>query len=102
MPAMMPMIAMTIRSSMRVNPFSFRISPVFVVRLPIESLPLRGRVHVEDVLVPPGVRVRLVLIGTQPPLLRLGHRVDRNAPQEFDLLPEGAGLLHAIHQGLQV
>src|SRR2546428_215091 len=36
MPAMMPMIAMTIRSSMSVKPFSSRISPVLVIRLAVQ------------------------------------------------------------------
>src|SRR5215510_16385873 len=102
MPAMMPMIAMTISSSMSVNPFSFFISPVVVMGLSVERRPVRRRVHVVDVLVSPGIGVRLVLIGPQPPFLVLGHRVDRNTAQELDLLPEGARLLHAVHQGLQV
>src|SRR6267142_3640131 len=102
MPAIMPMIAITIRSSMRVKPFSSRISPVLVGRLSIERLPLRGRVDVVDVLVAPGVRVRLVLIGAHPPLLRARHRVDRDAAQELDLLPERSVLLDAVHQCLEI
>src|SRR2546426_10880773 len=101
MPAMMPMIAMTIRSSMRVKPLSSRISPVLVVRLAVQRLPLRGGIDVVDVLVAPGGRVRFVLVGAQPPVLRVGHRVDRDAAQELDLLPERPGLLDPVDQGVE-
>src|SRR5437867_9144325 len=98
MPAMMPMIAITMISSMRVNPFSSRMSPVLVERLAVERLPLRGRVDVIDVLVSPRGGVRIVLIGAHPPVLGLGHRIDRDPAQELDLLPERPVLLDPFDQ----
>src|SRR5881396_558755 len=102
MPAMMPMIATTIRSSMRVNPLSSRISPVLVVRLAVQGLPLRRGVHVVDVLVSPGGRIRLVLERPEPPVLRGGHRVDRDPAQELDLLPQRSRLLDPVHERVEI
>src|SRR5947208_13434635 len=102
MPAMMPMIATTIRSSMRVNPRSSRISPVLVERLAVQRLALRRRVDVVDVLVAPGGGVRLVLERAHPPVLRAGHRIDRDAAQELDLLPQRARLLDPLDQGVEI
>src|SRR5678816_955047 len=52
---------------------------------PIEPGALALRVHVEHVLAAPTRRIRLVLIGAQTPLVVVGHRVERNAPKEFEL-----------------
>src|SRR2546428_11751023 len=103
---MMPMMAMTISSSISVKPRSWRkVSasplPVLVLRA-VQSFAGGRGVHVVDVLVSPGGRVGLVLVGAHAPVLRLGHRVEGDAPQELDLLAQGPGLLDAIHQRVEV
>src|SRR5437867_783260 len=105
-PAMMPMMAMTIRSSIRVKPRSWRkvsVSPLPVLVLRAVQPFAGGRgVHVVAVLVSPCGRVGLVVVGAHAPLLRLDHRVEGDPSQELDLLPQGPGLLDAFHQRVEV
>src|SRR5688572_17783312 len=96
--ARITMSASTTINSMMVKP----PLPVLVFR-PIEPCPLRRRVDVEDVLPPPRGGVGVVLVRAHPPLGRLGHRVNGNAPEEFDL---AAGHVvrrrHAFDERLEV
>jgi hypothetical protein len=66
---------------------STRVKPVIQVRVlsAIERLSVRLRVHVEDVAAAPRCRVGPVPVGAHAPLVRLGHRIDGNAPQELQL-----------------
>src|SRR5689334_22161209 len=108
----MPMIAATTISSMSVKPRSRRrasspgrvaviASPVLVVRA-IERFPVVLRVDIVDVLLTPRARVRVVLVRPLAPLLRLGERVERDAPQELDLLAHGADLLDAVGEHVEI
>src|SRR2546427_12523847 len=102
---MMPMMAMTISSSISVKPRSWRkVSasplPVLVLRAGQSFAGGRG-VHVVDVLVSPGGRAGLVLAGAPAPVLRLGHRAEAAAPQDLDLLAQGPGLVDATHRRVQ-
>src|SRR5262245_46059054 len=62
--------------------FGIRRLPVTVLR-PIQSGPAALRIHVEHVLSAPGGRIRFVLIGPQPPLGVVRHRINRNPAEEF-------------------
>src|SRR5882762_11777399 len=98
MPARMTISAITIISSMRVNPSNPRTDAPADrrTREPANHLPVtifgsveRGRaalrVHVEHVVSAPRRGVRLVLVGPQAPFHAVGHRVDRNPPQVLEL-----------------
>src|SRR4029078_7138251 len=88
--ARITMSDITIISSMSVNPgtrgsgFRTRCLPVTVLR-PIQRGTAALRIHVEHVLPAPTRRIRFVLIGPQPPLGVVGHRIARNGAEEFEL-----------------
>src|SRR5262245_30956509 len=100
----MPMIDTTTMSSMRVKPASPPRAPALpvLVTRPIQSLALVGGIHVEHVLAAPGGAVGLVLVAALAPLLGVGQGVERDAPQEAQLLPRGAHLVDALHQHVEV
>src|SRR6202161_3352014 len=87
----MPIMMMTIIISSNVNPrlhplFSFlTILPVLILRA-VQSLALRFGVNIEDALPAPGIRIRIVLHRTQPPLGRARHGIDGNLAKEADFL----------------
>src|SRR5882762_409841 len=98
MPARMTISAITIISSMRVNPSNPRTDAPADrrTREPANHLPVtifgsveRGRaalrVHVEHVVSAPRRGVRLVLVRPEAPFHAVGHRVDRNPPQVLEL-----------------
>src|SRR5262247_1495930 len=64
--------------------FGTRRLPVTVFR-PVQRSAAAFRIHVEHVLPAPTRRVRFVLIGAQPPLRIVGHRINRDATEEFEL-----------------
>src|ERR1019366_6315851 len=55
--------------------------------------------HVEDVLSAPAIGVRIILVGAQPPIGRVGHRVGLYGAQEPHLLVRD---VDPIHQRLEV
>src|SRR5688572_13880426 len=89
--------ASTTINSMMVKP---RL-PVLILRA-IERRSSRRRVHVEHILATPRRRIRVVLIRSLAPLRRLGHRVDRNPPEELDLAAgDIVGCRHSLDQRLE-
>src|SRR6185503_8265935 len=116
MPARMTISAITIISSMRVNPARLRTDAPAKrrAREPTHDLPVtvlgaveRSRTalgkHVEHVLPAPRRRVRLVLVRPQAPLHAVGHRVDRNPPQVFELAAgRVVGRRHALDERLEI
>src|SRR5947209_12422962 len=116
--ARMPMMAITTISSNRVKP---RSADLGSCSLPFTSsslespdaLPLgvgdavqahsaRQRMDVVDVLPAPRGGVDGVLIATDRPLVLAGHRIDREAAQELDLLVHLADQLDALVQVLEL
>src|SRR2546425_8568528 len=72
------------------------------------SLPLRIRSsirpslgalgeNIEQVLAPPTVGLRIVLVAALSPIRRVGHGVLRDAPQKTDFLVHLSGQLDAVH-----
>src|SRR5579862_2194460 len=91
----MAMIAITIISSMKVKPKRRRLtwgtssrtvalSPGGV-RCSIARLVHALAVHIKYVLTAPGLRRRIVAVAAQPPFIRIGHGVFRDAAQVFHL-----------------
>src|SRR5262245_49164593 len=101
MPRRIPITTITITISMKVNPARRKALPLTVFR-PIECGCRRLGEHVEDVLTSPDAGVRLVLIRAHPPLGRVGHRVDRDAAEELELLSRSPYLVHPLHQNLEL
>src|SRR5947207_2684771 len=100
--------AITTITSMSVNPSNLRTRepanrlPVTVLR-PIQAGATALRIHVKDVLPAPRRRIRLVLIGPQPPFGAAGHRIDRDASQVLQLRPRGViGASHAFDERLEI
>src|ERR1700729_786424 len=89
--ARIPMIAITIISSIRVKPASclrilrMAVLPVRVLGA-VERRALRLRIHVENTLSAETVRCGVVLHRTHAPLGLAGHRIDWNATKKLDLL----------------
>src|ERR1044072_1196147 len=92
----------TIETTMRI---STRAKPRFLLPLRIGSSiasPLHGRgVNVEHILTAPGVRLGIVLHAALSPLPAVGHGIDGNPPQKFDLLVDLVGDPAACHQDFQ-
>src|SRR5258708_15780244 len=101
-----PMMVMTTSNSISVKPAAFRLP--LMIHNPVQSLALRHRVHIENVV--SGLRIRRwALITAQSPRIRRRNRgvrkkrVARHAPQKinhrflFALL-----ILDAVDQHLQV
>src|SRR5581483_5980994 len=74
------------------------VSPCIVFRA-VERRALALGVYVKDVLPTPGCRIGIVLIGAQSPVGVAGHRIDRNAAQEAQLL---ALHIHTVDQSLHI
>src|SRR5271165_60456 len=83
-----------LRSIPRFAPFL----PVFVLRV-VESRVLRLGVHIEDVLLAPGIGIRIVLHGTHPPLRLSSHGIDGNLAEELELF---ALDVDSFHQGFEI
>src|SRR5215471_3008028 len=101
-------------TSMRVNPRALNritrnpdrptiaLLPVSVL-CAIQPGALALRKHVEHVLATPRCGVRFVLIRTKTPVGAVGHRVDRNMSQIFELSAgRVVGHRDAIHQHVQI
>src|SRR4051794_30967901 len=126
MAARMPMRATTVMSSMSVNPRSWpflRMTDLFTTfaataipapiatrdaTLPVpvlravERLAVRLAVDVVDVLAAPGGRVGIVLVAAHAPLVLAGHGIDRDPPQELQLVVDPPDLVDALHERVQV
>src|SRR5437773_10463502 len=76
----MPAIVTTIISSISVKPASPDCLPVPIFRSIGRSI-FGQRVHVEDVLFAPALRVGRVLVAAEPPLGRSRERIHRNTTQ---------------------
>src|SRR5262245_21816970 len=100
------MIAITMTSSMRVQPPSGRRArraqlPIDIFRS-VEGDAAALGVDIVDVLAAPARRVRIVLIGAHAPLLAARQRIDRDAAEELQLAAAGvAGGADAFDQDLQ-
>src|SRR5579862_9062918 len=90
-----PIIETTIRISISVNPR--RASPLRVGRS-IGGLIHAGSVDIEHILTAPGGGFGLVLHTAFSPVASVGHRVERNAAEEFYLLVDLVRDLHAIDE----
>src|ERR1035441_8587813 len=91
-------------SSMSVNPRWFlRFMPrlPFRIRLAIAVVVLRLGVNVKNVVAAPRLRLDVVLHTAHAPLLGVGKRIPRDAPQKLHFLPVGRRRLHAFHQNVQ-
>src|SRR5437667_4634340 len=93
-----PMIETTMRISISVNP---RRRLPLRIRCSIAGLIHAVRVDAKYVLPAPGGGLGIVLHAALSPVLAVGHRIDRNAAQEFDLLIHLVGDLDAVHQDFQ-
>src|SRR4026209_375443 len=101
MAARMPIMAMTVMSSIRVKPLVERPSPGVVAR-PIQPLCRALRIDVPDVLAAPGRLVRVVLVASHTPLGIPGHGIDRDPPEQLDLAVDDARPVDTLHQDLEV
>src|SRR5215203_1971874 len=98
------MIAITMTSSMRVHPPWPRRArlPVDILRS-VEGDAPALREHIVDVLAAPGRGVGVVLIRPHAPLLRVRHRIHRDAAQEFQLAAAGVAVgADALDQHLEL
>src|SRR5688572_27174497 len=69
---------------------------------PVEAGSARLTEHVVDVLSAPPGRIGPILIGAHPPLVGSGHRIDWNAPKEFELATRRVvGHAHPFDERLQ-
>src|SRR5690606_10374672 len=64
--------------------YQLPFSPVFVLGA-VERRALRLRVDIEDVAPAPARGIRFIGVGPEPPVLRVRHRIDRDAPEKLQL-----------------
>src|SRR5437762_3458057 len=93
-----PMIETTIRISISVKPR--RCLPLGVGSS-IASLIVAVGIDAEHVLPAPGGGLRIVLHAALSPIARVGHRVERDAAQEFYFLVHLVGNLDALDEDFQ-
>src|ERR1035441_2537193 len=90
-------MVITTISSTNVNP---RVLPLGIRRAIGTLFGCLG-IYVEHVLAAPALRLGLVLVAAQAPLVLAGERIAGDAPEEAHLGPLGVIHLHAFHQHLQ-
>src|SRR5438128_370169 len=71
---------------------------IFRIRCSIRRLLIRLAVNIENILASPALRLRIVLIAAQAPLVSSGERIARDAPQELHDLAIRPRQLHALHE----
>src|SRR4029453_491456 len=99
MAARMPMMAITVMSSMRVKPRA-RPSPGVVARA-IQSFSGALAVDVPHVLAAPGRLVRIILVASHAPLGLGGHGVHGDPAEQLDLPVLGPHAVDPRDQDLQ-